>query len=101
MSKEFYLKNKLIGKLSDDGIYRKAVNSKKHKMHIYDGYGIEESIIKELKELNCKEIRIAEIDTGKLFKAPFSEWEEHGIVGDFQTVQRFLPIKHLEQYSQV
>lgn len=97
--KEYFIKGKLVGKLFDDGIYRKQVVSTKHKMKIYNGYGIEEEIIKDLTEKNCKEIRIKELDTGDLYKSPFSEWLEHGIVADHQSIQRFLPIDNLEQYG--
>ncbi len=99
MEKEFIINGKRVGTLFADGIYRKEVDSKKHRMKIYDGYGIEEDIIQELREKGCVEIRIRETDTGRLLKTPFSEWLEHGIVADHQSIQRFLPLKHFEEYG--
>lgn len=99
MEKEYFINGKIVGHLFEDKIYRRQADSKKHKMKIYDGYGIEEEIIQDLKERGCVEVRIKELDTGRLLKTPFSEWLEHGIVADHGSVQRFLPLKHFEEYG--
>jgi hypothetical protein len=93
MEREYHVKSLLVGKFKD-GIYRRHADSKKHKMKLYDAYGIDEHIIRDLKERNCTEVRIKELDTNKILSSTFSDWLQHGIVADHDSVQRFLPLKY-------
>ncbi len=77
-----------------DGIYRKKVDSQKHKLKIMDAYGIDETIICEIEALGTKEIRIMEVDTGKILSTSFETFKEHSVTRNFQTFQRFLSVKY-------
>lgn len=97
LQKSFYNHKGLkIGELSDAGFFRKTVDSKKHKMKNYNAYGIDKDVIDELEKLDCKEIRIKERDTDKIYRFDFKDWldDKKRIVADFDTLQVFLPIKH-------
>lgn len=84
-----------VGKLSDEGIYRKIVDSKKHKMKMYNGYAIDREIYEDLQKLDCKEIRIKEEDTGIIYTSKFTDWVQKGILMMFDGAQICLPGKYL------
>ena len=92
--KEFFNGNgKLAGWLKD-GIYRKKVNSKLHKMRMFGGaYGIDKNIVEELIKLNCQEIRIMEKDTKHILATSFESFLKIGIERNFDDIQIFLPVK--------
>lgn len=85
---------KVVGVLHTDKVYRKKVDSKKHRMRMFDGYGIDKTIVSKLREAGCKEIRILETDTNVIYSTPFENFELHGIEKNFDGVQIFIPIKH-------
>lgn len=87
-------KGKVCGWLKD-GVYRKEVDSRKHKMKIYNGYGISQDIVHELWQLKCEKIRIKETDTGKVWETSFNTFiGEHSKLANFDGEQRFLPMNH-------
>lgn len=90
-------KSEVIGEFRE-GVYRKIVDSEKHKMKVYDGYGIDEDIIDQLKagEEECKEVRLKEKDTGSVYSVDFATFFDKGIRKTFegQTAQVFLPLKY-------
>lgn len=93
MIKEFFNNNgKLAGTLKD-GIYRKKVDSVKHKMRMFNAYGIDKKIMLQLKELGCEEIRIKEVDTERVLSARMDDFLNNGIERSFDGDQVFLPVK--------
>ena len=91
----FNNKGKLAGYLKDN-IYRKQVNSKKHKMKIYDAYGISSNIVVELEKEGCEEIRIKETDTEIIYRTSLDNFIKNGIERNFDGQQIFLPLKYFE-----
>lgn len=80
-----------------DGVFKKRVDSKKHKMKILDAYGIEKSVVDELDAMDIKEIRIKEEDTGTVFITSYENFISHRFLKDFQTPQYFLCLKHFSK----
>lgn len=99
MTKNFFnKKGKLCGWLST-GIYRKRVDSTKHRLRVMNAYGIDKAIVDELKTLECKEIRICETDTGTVFKIGFDKFCAFGVSRTLDGEQIFLPIHYFERYD--
>ena len=76
-------------------IYQKTVNRSKHLMKMFNGYGLDVNIFDDLKKLGCTEIKIIEIDTGKILNCPFSLFEEKKIMKQFDGPQYFIQGKYL------
>lgn len=96
--KEFKHNGKKYGYLDlDTGIFRKVVNSRKHKMKMFDAYGIESNVVEQLDALGTKEIRIKEDDTGRVLHASYATFKEKGFEKNFQTPQVFLQLKHFSE----
>jgi len=87
-------KGKICGYVLDDNIYRKKVVSTKHKMKIFDAYGIDMKIVNTLISEEVKEIRILETDTNTILSVDIDVFNEHAIIKDFDGKQMFLPIKY-------
>lgn len=77
-----------------DGIYRKRVNSQKHRLRVMDAYGIDKAIVEELKLLKTHSVRIQEEDTGKILDVSFDFFCQMGIERDLDGVQVFLPVRY-------
>lgn len=90
------LKGQGIGQLEEDGVFRKSVSKEKHLMRIYNAFGIEESVIKDLSNLLCRAIEIEDRDSGDIYSVPFSLFLKEGFVRDYETEQRFLPLDFWE-----
>lgn len=85
---------KIAGQLVND-VYQKVVSRQKHLMKMFNGYGIDAEIFKDLKENGCREIRITEVDTGDTYTCPIETFDEKKIVKNFQGVQYFISGKYL------
>ena len=94
MNKLYYnYKHQTIGELRD-GIYVKRVNPKKHFMKIYQGYGISELTLRDLKLNGCVEIRL---NTGDdIYRISVEEFEKHQIKANYDDAQVFCPLKYFE-----
>lgn len=94
--KEFYNnKKKLIGVVSGtDNIFRKKVQGSKHLMKIFNAWGIDESILKELKEMKVETIRIKDMETNTVYQSTVDKFFEKGITRNYAGVQVFLPKTH-------
>ena len=94
--KQFYNnKSQLIGVLSDKGNFKKKVDSRKHKMKIYNAYGIDERVVNKLKEYGCLNIGIFEMDTNTFFTTDFSNFLNNSFVKDHgEGKQAFLELKY-------
>lgn len=88
---EYFVDKKMVGEMRD-GIFRKIVNPKIHKMRVLDAYGIESNVIEQIKD-TCKEIRIKEKGTGTVYRISFKEFMERSFEKNYSTPQRFLRIK--------
>lgn len=89
-------KGKICGYLMNDGIYRKKVDSKKHKLRVMDAYGVDLDIVNELKNAGCTEIRILEIDTSIILSISFLEFVEKGVTRNLDGEQVLLPVKYFK-----
>lgn len=89
-------KGQPVGELLD-GVYRKVVNREKHLMRIFNGYGIDSSILERIIEEGCREIRVKETDTGNILSTTPESFMENGVGRDFgDGSQVFLPLKYFE-----
>jgi hypothetical protein len=62
-------KNKYVGTLHDDLIFRKRVRGELHRMKINDSWGIQWDVLLDLKKQGCKEVRILDIDDNTVYSA--------------------------------
>ena len=86
MAKLTYKNNegKIAGHLdTESGVYLKNVLRERHLIRMCSGYGIDDSIVKDLKTKGCKKIVIHEMDTKNILSVPFSEFEEKSFIKDF------------------
>ncbi len=58
-------------------IFKKAVISTKHKMRLFEGYGIQKDIFDKYLRGKKGRIIIKEKDTGKVLVASIKTWQEH------------------------
>ncbi len=89
-------KNQRIGQLHE-GIFRKRVKKEVHFMKILKSYGIEETVIQDMKD-KCKEIRILE-DGKTVYTCSMETMLDKGFIRNFGTEQRFLVIKEFTTYD--
>lgn len=89
-------KGQICGRLSDDLIYRKEVDSKKHKLHIMDAYGIDKSIVDDLRNDGCTEIRIRENGT-RVLCISMEDFTEKSVLRNFDTPQLFVSVKYFTE----
>ena len=89
--KRFYSKGKVCGVLKD-GTYFKEVDSRKHKMRIYDGYGISDEIVNAIYP-ECNRIRLREKDTKRIYEVSMEDFMSKAFVKNWDGLQYFLPIK--------
>jgi hypothetical protein len=93
-TKKFYNnKGKVCGWLKN-GIYYKEVDSRKHKMKIYNAYAVSDDIFKCLVKENCQKIRLREKDTKRIYEVDFSSFWNKAFLKDWDGLQRFLPLKY-------
>ncbi|KKC30915.1 hypothetical protein [Caldanaerobacter subterraneus] len=78
-----------------EGIFYKKVKTRQ-KLKILDTYGIEASVVEDLKERGCKKIVIKEEDTGKEHKIAFETFYNKAIRKTFgnSSYQFYLPLKY-------
>jgi|WetSurSiteA1Bulk_404760.scaffolds.fasta_scaffold07010_2 hypothetical protein len=88
--------------LGDIRILAKKVNSKKHKMRMFDGYGMQEDVFRGyVKELDGF-VLMYETDTGMWLVSPMQSWVEHGVTRTFNEAdgaQRFLSTKYMAEFD--
>ena len=93
--KHFYGERGKIAGTFKDGIYYSRRSMKKHVLIILDAWGIDERILKQLKELDCKEVRILDTDSDEVYSATMKDFVADGIPKDFNhNKQVFLPIRY-------
>lgn len=84
-------KNKMVGELGVDGIFRKVVSHRTHYFLSAGAYGIDEEVVKQLFKMKCREIRLLE-DEKLVWSSPFEAFMEKSWLhtyGGFKD-QRFL-----------
>ena len=77
-----------------DGIYYKEVDSRKHKMKIYNAYAISDDIAHQLFMSDCQKIRLRETDTKKIYEVDFRTFLDKAFLKDWDGPQYFLPLKY-------
>ncbi|MBX4188185.1 MAG: hypothetical protein KW793_03575, partial [Candidatus Doudnabacteria bacterium] len=77
-----------------DGIYRKRVDSRKHRLRVMDAYGIDAEIVRQLVGIGTKEIRILETDKNIVLSVSFAEFMAKGVSLVLDGEQIFLPVKY-------
>ena len=91
-------KGQIVGGLKD-GDFRKQVKLSKHLFRLFDGWGIDASVIETLGENDCKEIRILDTESSTVYKVDFEGWLKHKVDRDFETPQQFVSRKFFETYK--
>lgn len=86
-------KGQIVGELKGD-YYYKDVDSRKHFMYKFNGYGIDKHIIKQLSEAECKGIYIREKDTGDIYFVDMATFVANAVEQSYQTIQLFINIKN-------
>lgn len=77
-------------------IYYKKVNSIKHKMRLFDGYGIQKEVFDKFLRGKKGVIIIDEIDTLARLKSEIKVWEKHGKSANYgEEKQIFLSVKYM------
>lgn len=90
-------RGQFCGWLSEDKIYRKEVDSRKHKMNIMDGYGIDKRIVDDLRNDLCTEIRIKETDLHRILHISMEDFLEHSVLRNFDGEQLFVSLKYFTE----
>jgi len=71
---------------------------KNHLVFIFDGYGIQMSVFKQLKISHVKEIKLVRKYMQDTLTASLKTWEEAGVVRDLGSGEQiFLPIDKMER----
>lgn len=82
-------------------IFKKTVDSNKHKLRTFDAYGIQEDVINRLSDLQGLMpiwVVIQETDTGKDYRSLLDDWLSYGVTRDFGNgFQRFLGLNHMNK----
>jgi hypothetical protein len=84
-------KGQVAGELRD-GIYRKVVDSKRHKMKIYNAYGVDLEILEKMRG-QCEKVRLLEKDTKNIYETSYESFLKNGIQKNYDGKQVFLPLK--------
>ena len=92
--KDFFNKKGQLAGYLINGIYRKRVDSTKHKLKVMEAYGVDLDIINALKELGTTEIRVLETDTDTILSVNFEEFRTIGVIRNLDGLQVFLPTKY-------
>lgn len=64
-------KTQSVGELCEDKIFRKRVSKDKHFFRNAGTYGIDESIMAELQNNGCTEVRLLELESNQVWSTPF------------------------------
>lgn len=96
--KNYYENGKRIGWYKpEQKIYRKTVDKNKHLLKIMDAWGIQSTVIDELKDLGCEEIRIKETQEEEVYSIGFETFMYHAVERDFGAgKQRFVSRKFFD-----
>ncbi len=94
MQKEIFRNEdgKIVGHLTDRTYFR-SVDSRKHKMRVYNAYGIDLKIMEDLKG-KCDKVCVHETDTGSNYETDYENFISKGIEANYGSRQIFLPLKH-------
>jgi len=88
--------------LGDIRILAKKVDSTKHKMRLFTGYGVQDDVYRGyIKELDGF-VLLHETDTGKFLVSEMQKWVEHGASRTFNEAdggQRFLSTKYMAEFD--
>lgn len=91
---KIHWQNKIIGEVVERDslkVFVKSVNPEKHKLRIFDAYGIQEEVFEKLK---VDTIWIKE--PTRTLSTSYENWKSTGVVRDFgDGKQRFLSVKHM------
>ena len=60
-------------------IFRKDVDSRRHRLHSPPAYALEEATLSELAAARVEVVEVAETDTGRVLRAPLRSFAEQGL----------------------
>lgn len=86
-----YHKTKKVGELNE-GIFRKIVKGSKHKLRKLNAWGISKSVIQQLVEKRCSEIRIKDSENNIVYFVDLDKFIENAIPMQYDDMQLFLPL---------
>lgn len=85
-------KGQVVGELKE-GIFRKKVNSSRHRLRIFPAYGLDAHILDDLELSGAKEIRLKETDTKNIYSTTIENFRKHHIAKNLSHgLQVFLPL---------
>lgn len=92
-------RGKIAGKL-EGGVFYKTVKRSKHFMRMYNGWGIDDSIVVQLEKEGCEQVEIYDSEDRVYYSVPFAIFKSNGIKGNFDTPQTFLPVHFWSRSNQ-
>jgi hypothetical protein len=94
-----------IGKLKVAKTYRtflKEVDSTKHKMRLFNAYGIQKDFFDKYLKGKKGKIFIYEIDLNRYLESDIKDWEEHGKYANYGSGrQMFLSLNYFKSFKAI
>jgi hypothetical protein len=96
--------NRKIGTLYKTNVFKKQVDSQKHKFRVLNAYGIDSAFLTKMLIKNPK-IIVEEVDTGDIYSTDAKTFKEKGQYYHFKDkvdhdTQLFLPLEQWHKYSE-
>jgi len=86
-NREFYNdKGAVIGwteEVDNQLTFRKRVKESRHLMHNMDAWGIDESVLEQLRQSWCERLQVLDTENGVLYEIPFNRFEQNAVIRDF------------------
>jgi len=75
-----FANGKKLGVVCKDGVFRSFKKESKHLFKIYDGWGMNLNLLKELKEIGIEYIEIIATDTNVIYRTHIDNFFSNGIL---------------------
>ena len=76
-------RDKMVGQLGDDHVYRSKRKASKHLLNIMDAWGVDKAIFEELVADKCEELRILDQDEMVVYTIPLQDFAECAVERNF------------------
>jgi len=95
---------RMIGVLYKSNVFKKQVDSQKHKFRVLDAYGIDSNYLNTKLVPKNPKIIVEEIDTGEIYSTDAKTFKEKGQYYHFKgnvdhDTQLFLPLEYWHKYD--